>query len=302
MDLYISKTNHYHAFCGAYPPVASCKSGDEVIFQTDDAMNGMLTESGQTFSELNITEFNPITGPLYIEGAKPGDILKVDILKINMADTGSMHCSPTFGPMQKHFAHELGRRVPIVDGRAVLNDKVSIPVDPMIGVIGTAPAEGTVSTDDPGPHGGNMDCKEIKEGVSLYLPVAVEGALLSMGDVHALMGDGESLGNGIEIPAEVTVRVTVIKGKEYPLPMIVSRDKVMHIYSHVDLDEAAAGAINRTLDFLVNNVGMDVYEAGMYLSMVGNVRICQVVDPLTTCRMEISREILKAYAFEDFDR
>lgn len=298
MDTYISKSNYINSFTKDHKPVATCKSGDTIVFQTEDAFSGFLTDESQTLSTLNIEKFNPATGPVYISDAKPGDILRVDIKSIELADHGFMHASPSFGTMARSFPHEQAKKIPIVNGVALFNSKISIPIDPMVGVIGTAPSDGEISTDHPGTYGGNMDCKEIKSGASIFLPVNVEGALLSMGDIHALQGDGEVLICGLEISGEITVSVAVIKNKTFPLPMIVneSEDKIYHIYSDLDLDVAAKEAVNMTHRFLVD-LGMDVFEAGMLLSLIGNVSICQIVDPEVTARMDVPLSIAKKYGF-----
>jgi amidase len=167
----------------------------------------------------------------------------------------------------------------------------------MIGVIGTAPAIEEIPTGTPGQHGGNMDCKRIVEGATLYLPVHVPGALLSMGDLHAVMGDGEVIICGLEIAGEVTIRVSVIKDKILPLPLLREGEHLMTIASAETLDLAAKQATIQMHRFLTNELGLEFNEAGMLLSLVGDLRICQVVDPLMTARMELPLSILVNYDY-----
>ena len=144
-----------------------------------------------------------------VEGAQTGDILKVEIIRIETADKGVMIDGPGEGVLKDIIKKPSTRIFEIGDGYVRFNDRLSFPVKPMIGVIGTAPAGKGIPTGTPGPHGGNMDCKKITEGATVYLPVNTEGALLAMGDLHAVMGDGEVGVCGVETAGRVTVKVTV---------------------------------------------------------------------------------------------
>lgn len=194
--------------------------------------------------------------------------------------------------------NEATRIVPIEKGFAIINSKVKVPIRPTIGVIGTAPPpEKEIATDTPGKHGSNLDCKKITKGTTLYLPVYVDGALLAIGDLHAIMGDGEIIVCGLEVCGEVTVRVTVLPTSNIPLPFLLTKKQAIVICSAPTLDEAAKQATISMQTFLIDQVGMDFHEAGMLLSMVGNLRICQVVNPLVTVRFEFPRRILKKYGY-----
>ena len=148
-----------------------------------------------------------------------------------------------------------------------------------------------------------MDCKRIGEGATLYLPVNVPGALLAMGDLHALMGDGEVCVCGGEIAGAVTVKVSVIKGRScqpgsgLPLPFLTTAEHAMAIYSAPSIDAAAEGATLRMRSFLIDQVKMQPHEAGMLLSLAGDLRICQAVDPNKTCRMEVKLSLLKKLGY-----
>ena len=156
----------------------------------------------------------------------------------------------------------------------------------MIGVIGTAPKTESISCGTPGMHGGNMDSKIIGIGSTIYLPVEVPGALLAMGDLHAVMGNGEGSVCGAEVPGEVTVTVEVIKGRPFCLPVVFTRDAVYTIASDVSLDSAAVTATKNMVNILVSK-GMPEDEAISLLSLSGNVQISQIVDPLKTVRFEL---------------
>lgn len=286
-----------HKMAQSNIPAAHAKSGDTVRFETLDCFGGQIQNEKQLLGGLDWGNINPATGPLFIEDAMPGDILKVEIIEIELDDHGVMVDSPGEGITGCAVTEESTKILPVRDGMVHFNDKLAFPVEPMIGVIGTAAAGEGVDTGTPGPHGGNMDCTRIGAGAALYLPVNTEGALLAMGDLHAKMGDGEVEVCGVEIAGAVTVRVTVLKDCGLPTPFLVNKEIAAAIYSAETVDEACVGATMAMHRFLMNELGMDEHEAGMLLSVTGNLRICQIVDPEKTCRMEIPSSITEAYHY-----
>ncbi len=291
--LTILKKDHVYAMDRNSAPAAKAVSGETVCFETMDCFGGQIEREDQHLGGLDWSRINPATGPLYVEGAMPGDTLKVEILQIDVAEQAAVVEAPGEGVTGTAAKAENTRIMPVKDGKIIFNDVLSWPIRPMIGVIGTAPAGEAVATGTPDTHGGNMDCKRIGAGTTLYLPVYAEGALLAMGDLHAVMGDGEVCVCGAEIAGRVTVRVTVLKEAGLPLPFLVSEDRCMAIYSAEGLDAAAAGATLRMRGFLMEKAGMKDYEAGMLLSLAGDLRVCQAVDPNKTCRMELDRAYTK---------
>lgn len=273
-------------------PAATAQSGDTVVFETQDCFSGQIACTEDQLGSLDWSRINPATGPLYVEGAAPGDTLKVEILRIDLAPQAAVVEMPDSGVTGLWADQESTKIIPVADGKAVFSDRLTLPLCPMIGVIGTAPAEGAISTGTPDVHGGNMDCKRIGAGTTLYLPVNVTGALLAMGDLHALMGDGEVCVCGGEIAGAVTVKVSVVKGRSLPLPFLVTEEHAMAIYSAPSIDAAAQGATQRMRAFLIDQVKLPPHEAGMLLSLAGDLRICQAVDPNKTCRMEVPLSIL----------
>lgn len=278
-------------------PAAAAKSGDTVVFETQDCFSGQITCAQDQLGSLDWSRINPAAGPLFIEGAEVGDTLKVEILRIDLAPQAAVVEMPGSGVTGRAAETENTKILPVADGKAVFNDRLTLPVCPMIGVIGTAPAEGAISTGTPDSHGGNMDCKRIGVGATLYLPVNVPGALLAMGDLHALMGDGEVCVCGGEIAGAVTVKVSVIKNAGLPLPFLTTAEHAMAIYSAPSIDAAAEGATLRMRSFLIDQVKMQPHEAGMLLSLAGDLRICQAVDPNKTCRMEVALSILEKLGY-----
>ncbi len=291
--LEISREHIVCSLSAAHAPAARCQSGETVLFHTRDCYNDEIRDEGNT---LPVREYaNPATGPLFVEGAEPGDILKVEILKIETDVTGVMRTAPGHGAYQHLVTERVAKIFPIEKGEILFDERLRIPADTMIGVIGTAPANGEdISTETPREHGGNMDCRLIVEGTTLYLPVNAPGALLAMGDLHAAMGDGETLICGMECRGRVTVRVTAVKGSCLPTPCLDFGSGICTIQSAETLDEASILA-SRAMHKYLMDCGLSAEKAGMILSLQGHLVICQIVDPLLTVRMELPRYILDAY-------
>lgn len=268
-------------------PAAYCKSGDLVAFHTLDCFSNKLLPKDARYGVDNTSLGNPATGPVYVEGAMVGDTLKVEIIDILVGGLGVNIAGPTSKCFGNRLADIEVRRIPVEDGMAKILNNMSMPIEPMIGVIGVAPVDNTVPTVTPGNHGGNMDCRQIKEGAVLYLPVFTEGALLSIGDLHALMGDGESGECGLEIEGTVIVKVSILHGIKRTAPAVCVDRKWMTIASCKTLDEAADEATSMMLNFLIDEVGIDPNDAGVIISLFGNLVICQVCNPYKTVRMEL---------------
>ena len=295
--LTITRDTVVYAMSPDNAPVAHAANGETVRFETVDCFGGQIVRETDKMGTLDWSRINPATGPLFVEGAKPGDTLKVEILAIDLEKQAATVEAPGEGITGLNAAEESTKILPVADGKAVFNDKLTLDIAPMIGVIGTAPSEGAIATGTPDMHGGNMDCKRIGANTTLYLPVNVEGALLAMGDLHAVMGDGEVCVCGAEISGAVTVRVSVVKGQPLPLPFLVTGEHAMAIYSAEGLDAAAEGVTLRMRSFLMEQAGFIPHEAGMLLSLTGDLRICQAVDPNKTCRMEVPLKVLGGYEF-----
>ena len=274
-------------------PVCRAGSYETVTFVTKDCFDNQFTEEGDVLDSLNWDCINPATGPVYVEGAMPGDVLKVKIEDIRVASWGTMAAIPDNGVLGDCVSRGTVKRIPVRDGVAWFNQDIGIPCAPMIGVIGVAPEKGEIPCGEPGSHGGNMDNTKIKAGATLYLPVFHEGALLAMGDVHACMGDGEIMVTGLEIPAEVTVTLEVLKGISIDNPMLEDGEACYTIASHENVETAVYTAVKAMTDILMRELGMSLEDAGMLLSAMGNLQFCQVVDPKRTVRMEMKKTVLK---------
>lgn len=294
----IPKDKTIYAMSKMAAPVLEVEDSSTVVFETCDCFADQIQSEDVVFSQLDWERINPATGPVFVKGAEPGDILQVKIVDIKLADHGVMVTGPGLGSMGKIFTENEIKIIPIRDGQAVFDKDLCLPVKPMIGVIGTAPADEPVPCGTPGSHGGNMDCKKIGPGAALYLPVNVPGALFALGDLHAVMGDGEVAVCGVEISGEVTVELNVIKGKKLPLPLLVDNQHVITISSHVDLDTAAEECTKNMAELLVNEIGMTKHQAVKLMSLAGDLRVCQIVDPLRTARFEFPLWLVGKFGYK----
>lgn len=296
--LYITKETVNDIMKWDNKPAGYCKSGDTIVFETRDCYDNTITSSERPLGDREGLS-NPVTGALYVEGAEVGDILKVEIEDIKLRSWGVMRSSPTAGVFHEKYEKREAIIFQVKDNKIYFDDKLILDADPMIGVIGTAPIEKEgIPTTTPGKHGGNMDCKKIVKGSTIYLPVNVKGGLLSMGDIHALMGDGEVFICGLEIAGEITVKVSVLKNIKLPTPFLYSRGKVMSIQSAEDLDKAGDMAAKEMFEFVKEATKQDDVRTGMLMSLLSDMAVCQVVDPLLTVRVEFPLDVLEKYGYK----
>jgi amidase len=293
----LTRDTVFYAFSADLEPALEIDPGEKVQMETHDCFCGQMQSAADTIDDLDWERVNPATGPVYIRGAQPGDVLAVEIEDVKVADQGAMVAIPGEGALGDVITEAETRIFRMEKGQAIFNDKVRLPIKPMIGVIGVAPPGEPVPNGTPDAHGGNMDCTLIGAGCTVYLPVNTEGALLGMGDMHSVMGDGEIVVCGLETPGEGVFSTRVLKEAKLPTPFLETVDLVATVHSALTIDEATDGAIHRMAQFLTEMVGMDVNEAGMIMSIAGELKFCQVVDPMKTVRFEFPQSVLSAYGF-----
>lgn len=295
----VTRDRLFFAFEPKLDPAIQVQQGEEVLLETHDCFEGQIQKPQDLVDKLDWNHVNPATGPVYIQGAKPGDVLRVDLLEVKVGKQASMVTIPGEGALGDAITEMETAILKLEDDHLLFKDKIRIPKKPMIGVIGVAPAEGSVPNGTPGPHGGNLDCTLMCEGNSAYFTVGVEGALFGAGDFHAAMGDGEIVVCGAEISGELHFKAEVVdRLKGLPTPFVQTPDVVATIYSAATADEAANGAIHRMAQFLTDFVNIPLNDAGMLMSLVGELKFCQVVDPLKTVRFEFPKWVLAEYGFQ----
>jgi amidase len=292
----ITRDNVFFAFGPALKPAARVSQGEEVVLETHDCFQGQLRSERDLIDKLDWSHVNPATGPVYVEGAKPGDVIRIDLLEVSVSEKSLMVTIPGEGALGDVITM-METAVLGSDGGDLLFRGYRVPRRPMIGVIGVAPAQGEVPNGTPGPHGGNMDCTLIRQGSSLYLTAAVEGALFGAGDLHAGMGDGEIVVCGAEAPGTIRFTAQVVRLPGLPTPFVETSDTLAVIASAPTTDEAASEATHRMARFLTDFAGIPLNDAGMLMSLAGELRFCQIVDPLKTVRFEFPKSILEKRGF-----
>jgi amidase len=267
----LGKDKYFNVFRNGLEPRYKVVPGEIVLVETSHGLPELVTRDG-TFKKSGPGDvINPMTGPVYVEGVEPGDAVAIDILEIKVDDWG----------------YAGGRIFEISDGYVIFDDKLKLRVSPMIGGVGIVPAEGTMDTKTPCATGGNMDCKEIRAGSTLVLTAQVPGALVGMGDAHALQGDGEVRGQGIETGTETLVKFRKLPEPLSERPVIVRDEFVATVGAHEDLNKAAWQAVDDMNELIVKYTGRTKEDAYQLVNLVGNLKINQIVDPAKGARMEV---------------
>jgi amidase len=287
----LPSSEHIYAFTPDLAPVASVRAGERALFDALDALGGQVRAETDILSGLDFNRVNPATGPLAVEGLEPGDTLAVHVVAIGMEDQGAIVTGPGLGVLGDEIEHHATCILPIRQGR-VLFDGLALPARPMIGVIGVASEAGAFPTGTAHRHGGNMDTKEIGIGSTVYLPVFQTGGMLAMGDVHAVMGDGEVCVSGCEVAARITVRVDRIAGACLSWPMVETDDALHILVSLPSIEEALVEVTRQAVAFLQKARGLSKERAYMLASLSVDIGISQLVDPNKTAKASIPKSIL----------
>ncbi|WP_313515932.1 acetamidase/formamidase family protein [Pseudomonas sp.] len=290
----IHSVHSHFGWDNAFEPVARVAPGTELQFECRDSSAGYFTPQSQVadVASMPFDRINPVTGPIFVEGAQPGDVLKVTIDSFKPCGFGWTANIPGFGLLADQFA-EPALALWNYDAEglapAAFGQFAKVPLKPFAGTIGVAPAApGLHSVVPPRRVGGNLDIRDLAAGTTLYLPVEVEGALFSMGDTHAAQGDGEVCGTAIESAMDVVVKLDLIKSMPLAMPRFSTPGPVTrHLDSAgyeaftgigPDLMEAARQAVSGTVDWLCREHGMPAEQAYMLCSVCGDLRISEVVD------------------------
>lgn len=275
-------------------PVVRVAPGESIEFHPVDSSGGQLTKSSTVadIATLDFAKVNPVAGPVYVEGAEPGDAIKVTLLHFAPSGWGWTANIPGFGLLADQFkdpALHIWKYDAETLAPAMYGPGGRVPLKPFAGTIGLAPAEhGTHSIVPPRRMGGNLDIRDMSAGTELYLPVEVAGGLFSVGDTHATQGDGEVCGTAIESPCSVAAKFELIKGAKLAFPRFttpgpVSRHldaKGYEVTTGIgpDLMEGAKAAVSGMIDLLSKRYNMNAVDAYMLCSVCGDLRISEIVD------------------------
>jgi len=300
-------TENVKTVFGPADSVAPLHPGEILDTNTLDCFGGAVTGPADTLSKVKTD--NPLTGPFYVEGAKPGDTLVIKFLELTVdGDQGIGAIGPGFGALSSStytpmLNHDLPERIwffPVDKANNTATFKASdsdftakIPLHPFLGCIGTAPANGEArSSLVPAEFGGNMDTPEASVGNTLYLPVNVLGALLYLGDGHAAMGDGEVAGTAIEVPMHVKIQVNLIKGKKTPWPRFENDDYLMATGTGRPLEDATRIAYTELIKWIHDDYGLSQLDLYELMSVAGELRVSELVDPNYVVVAKINKRYL----------
>jgi acetamidase/formamidase len=301
---------HHYGWDNSLPALVQAAPGESIEFEVMDAAGGQLsgTSIEEDIGRLDFSRINPVTGPVHIAGAEPGDILKVTVLSFVPSGWGWTANIPGFGLLAEEFrqpALHLWRYDPSTLAPALFGRSGKVPLKPFAGTIGVAPAQpGLHSIVPPRRVGGNMDIRDLAAGTELFLPVEVAGALFSVGDTHAAQGDGEVCGTAIESPMRVALQFDLIKQVPLAYPRFrtpgpVTRHLDARGYDVTtgigpDLMEAARVAVRSMIDLLGRSHGMSAIDAYLLCSVCGDLRISEIVDlPNWTVSFYFPRVVLE---------
>jgi amidase len=284
----VSRNQRVSAYSGANPPAIHVGMGETFVMETNDRFQG-YTSSDDAPLDLLMS----MTGPVFIAGTEPGDTLSIEVLDITPSmDHGWIVATPGRAMLKNRVDEWRRRKVQIRGDRVWFNDKIALPYAPMIGRMGVAPAGEPKPCNSVGSFGGAMSNIAIGPGAKVLLPVFEEGALLTIEDVHAAMGDGESASSAIEMGAEVTLRCDVSTALQVDRPVVLTRDALMTTGEGDTMEAASHMAVNEMARLLMYKLDLDPIDAAMLVSAAVDARFSYVGGSPYRAKAVISRALL----------
>jgi amidase len=276
----ISRDDVIWAFGPHLEPVLEVEPGAVVTFETNDCFTGQIQTEDDLVTEIDFARVNSATGPVAVRGAEPGDSLVAEILEIRPGPRGFATLIPGIGQLIDEVRSPVTQVFEVEGDTIRMNERVSFPTRPMMGVIGVATGGDEVGNGWAGQHGGNLDNHLHGPGARVFLPIRQPGGMFAVGDMHASMGDGEVCFTGVEIAGEVTIRFDLVKGKQATWPVTELGDRwVAHGTAGPDFMEALDNACEEAARLLVQQWGFTMEEAFIFLSVACDANICQACRP-----------------------
>lgn len=302
--MHLKRSQSHGVWDRSIPPVIQIAPGDCIEVEMQNASGGQLHADSNTdaIATLDFARVNPVTGPIWVEGAEPGDALVVEILELSIGTWGWTANIPGFGLLADRFTAPALRMSRIASGSVELFTGTRIQSVPMIGTIGVAPDQpGSFSVIPPTRYGGNMDIRHVGAGATLYLPVAVPGALISLGDAHAAQGDGELCGTAIETDALATLRISLERARYLPAPMLLTdarSQRVGRAFATTgigpDLMQAASDAALAMVEEITRRTGLSDIDAYLLASVAADFKISELVDqPNWVVSLHLDADLLR---------
>jgi len=289
---FIGSEKLIYAFSPDNHPAAVVDLDELFLVDCPDCYSGQIRTSADLRPNIDTSIMDASTGPIAVPGVRAGETIKVRVHDLFLAESGVMVTAPGLGPLGEFISEPDTKIIRIEKGLAVFSDTIRLPLTPMIGVLGVAPAEGSVHCAIPGDHGGNMDTKDIRPGNSVYFTSFVDGANLALADFHACMGDGELSGTGIEIAGKALLSVSKVPGVKIRTPVIETPSEFMVVVSGEDFAAVSKRAVKESVDLISSYHGISLGDGYRLLSATCDLRISQIVNERITLRMVIPKSIL----------
>jgi len=260
-------------------PVLEIDPGDIVTFETNDCFSGQIQTEDDLVTDIDLGRINSATGPVAVRGAEPGDSLVAEILDVRPDERGVATLIPGFGQLSELVQAPLTRLFEVRNGTVTMDERVSFPARPMVGVVGVATAGEELANGLAGQHGGNLDDHWHGRGARIFLPVRQPGGMFAVGDMHASMGDGEICFTGVEIGGEVDVRFELLKGKQATWPVTELHDRWVPHASAPDYADALQLVSEEAAKLLVDEHDFTVEDAFVFLSVACDAGVAQACKP-----------------------
>lgn len=286
----VTKNQLVKSFDANNTPALKVQLGETFVMETNDRF---ATYEGPNSTAEAMETLKTMAGPVYIEGAKPGDTLKVEVIDASLPlDYGWIGATPGRGPLGDKIPEFRKTKVTITDNGVLFGDKITLPLRPMIGRIGVAPKDGPRASNEKGEFGGGMGNCQITKGATVYLPVFQDGGLLTIGDCHAAMGDGEATASAVECAFDATFRVTIEEKFSLSRPVVTNESEVMTTGEGETMEDATKMAVGAMADLMVDRLGVDYTSAAMLIASAGDVRTGIAGHPPYTIRVAIPTSVL----------
>ncbi len=278
------------SFSADNTPALRVQPGEVFVMETNDRF---AVYDGPESSPEAMEVLKTMAGPVYIEGAKPGDTLKIEVLDVDLPLAyGWIGATPGRGVLGERIPSFRKTQVHITADGAVFNDRIAMPLRPMVGRIGLAPKTGPLPSNAKGEFGGGMGNTQMSKGATVYLPAFHEGGLLVIGDCHAAMGDGEATASAVECALDATLRVTIEDRFTVTRPVVETEAEVMTTGEGDTMEAATAMAIHAMADLLVHQLDIDDTDAAMLIASAADVRTGIVSNPPYTMRVSVPKSML----------
>lgn len=278
-DEVISRENVIWAFGPDIEPLVEVEPGAIVKFETNDCFTGQIRSEDDLVTDIDFERINSATGPVAVKGAEPGDSLVVELLEVNPIEWGVATIIPGYGQLHEQVRSPVTKVFDVRDGWIEMDDRIRFRARPMVGVVGVATESETLTNALPGQHGGNLDNHLHGPGASIYFPVRQPGGRFAVGDMHASMGDGEICGTGVEIAGEVVARLDLLKGKQGAWPVTELDDRFVVHGTAFELMDAMQLACEEAARMLVDEWGLTMEDAFIFLSVACDVGVAQACKP-----------------------